>query len=475
MKKSFFVLFLLLALSILITVVFLFIDFKKSKKIIYSTAIHNFIKENNDISNNYKKYFLSLIPKDKDWYDFLKKHPNIQKEIQNALSLIVSEDRKYVYLLGKKKDKFVFLADGSKEDKAEFGEIFEPLNKSKFNTLKPTYFFHKRLKNLFLTYIYPIVINNKLKGILVIDISLKFSEFIKGILENLSKSINFILLFSVILIILLISFAFLDFKREKEKEMLLKKLKEVNKSLEKKVKEKINEIREKDLVILNQSKLASMGEMLNMIAHQWRQPLNTLSGYAIRIEMENEIGEVSKEECLKFSKFVQKSTQDLSEIINDFMNYSKKEDEKKEVFVEDIIKDTLKLIEPQLRSHGIELKLDIDNIKIKTYKKDVIHILLNLIANSRDALDENKKENKLIKISVKKEDKTVKFIVEDNAGGIPEEIKDRIFEPYFTTKVLNKGTGIGLYMSRKIAHEKLNGKLYFENTLNGAKFILEVS
>ena len=482
MKKSFFILFLLLAISVLLVSAFLFIDFNKAKHSIYRIIFNRMINQVYSISDNLKKDILKYLPQNENWFDFLKTHPKIRAHIQEDFSLVASHNIKYIYLLGVKRNKLIFLADGSKEDRAEFGEIFEPINKKEFESLKPHYFYHRKLKSLFLTYIDPIVINNKLKGFIVIDLSVGFSHFIKKILEDLSKSIYLILFFSIVLFVLLIFFAHFDLKREREKEELLLKLTEANlklertnKELEQKVMEKVEEIRKKDLVILNQSKLAAMGEMLNMIAHQWRQPLNALSAAAIKIELESEMKGIDEESCIKFAKFVEDSTQRLSEIINDFMNFSKNEKDKEEFFIKDVVKEVIKLSNEQLKNHNISVIVDIDdNLKIKSFKKDLMHVLLNLVSNARDVLDERKKEDKEIKIYATKEGKIVKIIVEDNAGGVDEKIKDRIFEPYFTTKAPNKGTGIGLYMSKKIVEEKLNGRLYFENTDKGAKFIIEL-
>lgn len=474
MKKSF-LMFLFIGIIIFTVAADLFLNFKKAQKNIYKAAIGEVIKESCNFAKNYKNELLSILPKNKDWYEFFKTHPKIRKKLQHSLSLMNTPNIKYIYLLGIKHDKFVFLIDASKKDRAEFGEIFEPLNKKEFFILKPHYFFHKKLKNIFLTYLYPIVVNNKLKAVFVIDYSLNLSNFIKNILNRLTKNTYFVLAIAIILFLVLLFISYIDYKREKEKEKLLQKIQKINKELEERIKKEVKKIREKDTIILNQSKLASLGEMLNMIAHQWRQPLNSLSTYAITAEIKSEMNEFDETECKKFAQFVQKQSQKMSETIDDFMNFSKPDQKKEEFFIKDVIIETLNLINIQLKNHNINLQYDIDeNLKIKSFKKELSHILLNLISNARDALDNIKDKEKTIKIYTQTDKEYIKIIIEDNAGGISEDIKNRIFEPYFTTKSKNKGTGIGLYMSKKIAQEKLNGDISFENTKEGVKFILKI-
>ena len=458
------------------------ISFKDTKEKIQKLIFQRMIGQVSTVVENYKNYLLKALPKDKDWYEYLKTHPKLIKHLQYDMSLLSTKNIEYIYLLGVKNNKFVFLIDGSKTDRAEFGEVFEPLNKKEFKKLKPHYFFHKKLKSIYLTYVYPIIINGKLKGILVVDVPAKILDFVKSLLEGLAKPVYLILFFSFGFVVLLLFFAYFDYKREKELiekteeiEKLNFKLRKINEELEKKVKEKVEELREKDVIILNQSKLVALGEMLNMIAHQWRQPLNSLSAYAITIELKNELGELQDSECKEFTKFVQNQSQKLSEIIDDFMSFSKPDIKEEEFYLKDLINEVLKIVEVQLKNHNIKIVVDVDkDLKVRSLKKELSHVLLNLIANARDALDKIEKKEKFIKIYTQKDENYIKIIVEDNAGGIPEEIKDRIFEPYFTTKDKSKGTGLGLYMSKKIVENRIKGELYFENTKEGVKFIIKI-
>ena len=476
MKKfSFRWAFILLGFGFFIVGIMVYYEFNEVKNEL-STKIFEETKSNIlSITENYKKYLLELLPKNDDWYVYLKSHINNQKRINKSLSLLALNEIKYIYLLKPYKNRFVFLADGSKSDKALFGESFEPIDRNQYLRLKPHFFTHKRLKDIWITFVNPVIVNKQIKAIIVVDMPLSVWEFINYVLKKLENSLNILLLFTIAAIILLAFFSYFDDKREKEKEKILKDLEEINKNLQENVKEKVNELRQKDALIINQSKLVALGEMLNMIAHQWRQPLNALSAFAIRLELKTDIKGVDKKEVLEFTKFVQEETQKLSTIIDDFMKLSKSDDKEEEFYLKEVVDEIVKLVKVQLQTHNIDIKIHVyEYFKLKSYKKVIEHILLNLVSNARDALDEVDIPNKEIRIYTVQDDEFIKIIVYDNAGTISEEIADRIFEPYFTTKEEGKGTGLGLYMSKKLAQEKLRGELYFENKENGVEFILKI-
>lgn len=211
------------------------------------------------------------------------------------------------------------------------------------------------------------------------------------------------------------------------------------------------ELREKDSLLLEQSKLAQMGDMLNMIAHQWRQPLNAMSASAIQLSMKNDLDMIDKDSIENTSKFIQKQTQLMSQIINDFMDFNKSQ-KNSEFLLFEAVEQVIKMILPQLKNRNITLKTDIDkDIKVFHNSKNIEHVLLNIIMNARDAFEENNHiENKTIKIFTTSDKDYVTLTIEDNAGGIPKNIINKIFNPYFTTKEQGKGTGIGLYMSKKM-------------------------
>ena len=233
----------------------------------------------------------------------------------------------------------------------------------------------------------------------------------------------------------------------------------------------IGDLKDKERQIMQQSKLVQMGEMINMIAHQWRQPLNALSAIAIKMDMKNEMDMLSKEEIEKSASFIQKTVQNMSDTINSFLNFAKGNSIKEKFEINELLEDVLNMMKAQLDSHNIDIEINTELIYFHSHKNEILQILLNLISNARDVLVERKKEDKKIKINIYTEDNYGVIEVEDNAGGIDEKIIDRIFEPYFTTKG-PKGTGLGLYMSKMLATEKLKGDILVENGKEGARFRL---
>jgi C4-dicarboxylate-specific signal transduction histidine kinase len=237
----------------------------------------------------------------------------------------------------------------------------------------------------------------------------------------------------------------------------------------------ITDLRNKDKLLLQHSKLVQMGEMVNMIAHQWRQPLNGISAAAIKLQMQSKMGLTKPEEVNATAKYIGDMVQNLSATINDFMDFTKNHTVCQRVKFSTLVDDILKIMKGQLISHNIDLYLEIDDdLSIVTYKKELEHVLMNLLSNAKDVLSEQDKEEKWIKISVSYDSAIKRYFIEvsDNGGGVASEYIDRIFEPYFTTKDATKGTGLGLYMSQKIVRENLKGEISVTNTQDGALFTI---
>jgi signal transduction histidine kinase len=235
----------------------------------------------------------------------------------------------------------------------------------------------------------------------------------------------------------------------------------------------ISELRMQDAILIQQSKSAQMGEMINMIAHQWRQPLNAISSAVIKLNLQSEMDLLTKEETAKTTQFIEDMTQQMSQTINDFMNFTKPNNKREIVSFNSIFEDIFKIIGTQLKNHNISVNIEIENnVAIFTYKKELEHILINLITNARDALEELGDQEKYINIQVSTKSSLCVIKISDNAGGIDEDIIDRVFNPYFTTKDSNKGTGLGLYMSKKLLQEHLDGDIFVRNKHNGAEFTI---
>jgi len=246
------------------------------------------------------------------------------------------------------------------------------------------------------------------------------------------------------------------------------------KTLEERIKAEVAKNLNKDRIMHNQSKSIQMGEMLNMIAHQWRQPLNAISASAISVSMKLELGELGPEDIREHLTYIQWRVQKMSQTINDFMNFFKPDQEVQQFRLGDVMKEIESLMRAQLQARGIRLHYDSRNpIVMCSYKKELAHVLINLIANARDAYEGKHLDSKPIEILlVQAEDETIHISVRDRAGGISPENMDKIFNPYFTTKDQGKGTGIGLYMSKRIVCEILKGMIEAVNTESGAEFII---
>ncbi|MGB0989428.1 MAG: PAS domain-containing sensor histidine kinase [Halarcobacter sp.] len=225
-------------------------------------------------------------------------------------------------------------------------------------------------------------------------------------------------------------------------------------------------------LIESQSKLASMGEMIGNIAHQWRQPLSAISTLASGIRVKKEVGEISNEDLDKDLQAIVTSTKLLSNTIDDFRNYYSKDKHIKEFKIEDTLNNVLSLISANLDNKEIELIFSIDDVSINSYENELIQVLLNILNNAKDALLE-RETPRYIFITIKKQKENVLIEIYDNAGGIKKDIISRVFEPYFTTKFKSQGTGIGLYMTKNIIDSNLKGKIEVENksfTYDNQKF-----
>ena len=260
---------------------------------------------------------------------------------------------------------------------------------------------------------------------------------------------------------------------EKEVDKKTEELQKINENLQHLVDEKLKEVRQKDKLLLQQSKMAAMGEMIGAIAHQWRQPLNSL---ALNIQLLEDLVENNELTLEKTEEFVEKNMQTIefmSQTIDDFRNFFRKDKEAVEFNLKEVIEKTITLQKAQLQDHNIKIETDLDDITIRGYKNEFMQVILNLISNSKDAIEERRKkignfEGKIY-ITSKKDNNKCIITLKDNGGGIPDKIKNRVFEPYFTTKEEGKGTGIGLYMVKEII-DRMNGKISFKNIDDGVEF-----
>jgi len=271
----------------------------------------------------------------------------------------------------------------------------------------------------------------------------------------------------IIFIVLIMVFMIILAKKNRDLHQYSQKIKSLNSSLEEKIKKAIEENRKKDQIMFQQSKLAAMGEMLGAIAHQWRQPLNAL-GLNIQTLLDDyDDGKMDEKYLEEFEEKQMKTINFMSKTIDDFKNFFKVDKEKTIFSLKEASKEVIKLFEKQIQDHNIKIICNSDDSTIEGYENEFKQVILNIINNAKEAIINNNVHNGEILIEIK--DKVVK--ITDNGGGVPKEIRDKIFEPYFTSK--ENGTGIGLYMSKVIVENHLNGKLFFEVDGDKTTFIID--
>jgi len=298
-----------------------------------------------------------------------------------------------------------------------------------------------------------------------------FTSMVNGWLEY--NDINrYLFLFASLLEIMIFSLVlasrFLDIKNEKI-------------DMQYKLIETLKETQEKEKLLQQQSKLAQMGEMISMIAHQWRQPLGSISSTVMGMQVGVLSGEFDlddKKDQEKFTKFLDEKcnkisqyVQFLSTTIDDFRNFFKPDKKKEKVNITIPINKALQIIQISTENKGIKIDIDYQiNDEIEIYQNEMIQVILNILKNSEDNFEEKKRINPMIQIKTFKKEKSCFIQISDNGGGIPPQIMQKIFNPYFSTKDKKNGTGLGLYMSKVMTEEHNNGKLNVKNIKNGVCF-----
>uniref|UniRef100_UPI00404744AB PAS domain-containing sensor histidine kinase n=1 Tax=Aliarcobacter sp. TaxID=2321116 RepID=UPI00404744AB len=256
-----------------------------------------------------------------------------------------------------------------------------------------------------------------------------------------------------------------------------KQLKELNITLEKRVIEEIKKNEEKQKLLFSQSRMASLGQMIANIAHQWRQPLTELNLTLFNMKKTSlNQNEKKVEELYKESK---KLILSMSSTIEDFTNFFNPLKERKEFEIKNAINEALVILKKVIEIENIHIQIDVPiNYKVIGVSNELSQVIINLIQNSKDAFVQNGITNRTIIITLKEElildKKYVLLDIKDNAGGISKENIDKIFDPYFTTKYKSQGTGLGLFMSKMIIEKSLEGELNHRNWDDGSIFEIKV-
>ncbi|PLY04175.1 MAG: histidine kinase [Arcobacter sp.] len=271
--------------------------------------------------------------------------------------------------------------------------------------------------------------------------------------KKFQNSLNNIIITSLVLTFILL---FISIKISK---ILQNKFEDYQKEIEK----NLEKITKQQSILAQQTKVAALGNMIGNIAHQWRQPLSLISTAATGMQLKKELGSLDDDEFYDTLDQINNSTQYLSKTIDDFRNFFASNKEKEDFKISEALKKTINLTSAQFQNHDIHINNNIGDSIIYGIESELVQVLINILNNARDELLKKEKQDRIILIDSKEENDSVTISIRDNAGGIPQETLEHVFEPYFTTKHKSQGTGIGLYMSREIILKHFDGSITMEN------------
>ena len=424
-------------LTIVFSVLFNFASFKLVLPSFEEQIMLNIIDESTRVS----KHLISVY--DENNNDF--KHMNKMKEDLHLEKIKFFDKNGKILYSTSKKDIGTINKNDYYHNIVANGEVFYKIVKKGKKTLEG------RTIEVDVAEVYiPIMKDNKFKYAFEVyyDITWKIKVFDKLIFRIKVISYIIILMLFIIIFIMLYSTS-----KERLKEKLLQEQ------------------------LLKSEKMASMGEMIGNIAHQWRQPLSAITSTASAVKISNELSILEEGEInSKMDKIIDKANY-LSDTINTFRDFLDEDKERKKFDIENLIKKSLKILEDTLEDLHIRFINKI-NYSNKTYivgvESELSQVIINIINNAKDILIEKNIENPLIELDTIVKNNKIIITIEDNGGGIPEDIIPKIFDPYFTTKHQSQGTGLGLHMSYEIITNSLKGDLYVKNTDIGAKFFIEL-
>ena len=253
-----------------------------------------------------------------------------------------------------------------------------------------------------------------------------------------------------------------------------KKLQHLNETLEQKVEEEVQKRLSQEEMLLAQNRMANMGIMIDSIAHQWRQPLMNINAKLMNISRVMESSEGNNKQIEYIDEKVESIftiTEQMSQTIHDFRNLFRSEKELEEFELTQLINNILTFMDETLLNVTVHIEVE-QTISLNSYQNELSQVLLTILQNSVEAFEEQEIENKEIKIYLYELASNIYIEVVDNAGGIKEEILQKVFEPYFSTKKRRSGTGLGLYIAKIIMQSSLKGRINATNTNNGVKFTI---
>ncbi len=267
-----------------------------------------------------------------------------------------------------------------------------------------------------------------------------------------------------------LAFGITTLRTRKERARIEEDLRRMNETLEQKVREEVSKNRAKDLIMIQQSRFATMGEMIQNIAHQWRQPLNTLILILENIYEDYEANELTSDNLRKYLTDSNLLVQKMSSTIEDFRRFFKPDSHMEKFTIKSSYLDALTLMEGTLKKRKVSIIFEKgEEITVNGYFNEFSHVLMNVISNAAEAIITNQVKNGKIVFVAERYANEVIIRIKNNGSSIPEDILPRIFDPYYTTK--KQGTGIGLFMSKKIV-EHMNGHMDARNIENGVEFVI---
>jgi polar amino acid transport system substrate-binding protein len=297
----------------------------------------------------------------------------------------------------------------------------------------------------------------------------------KWIESAIIRKTDYIAMLQIVGIALLVIGAILLAYRRQAR--LKRHIEELNASLESRIEEALEKNKEQQIMMLHQDRHARMGEMISMIAHQWRQPLNNLALVNQLLLSKYDKGKLDDEAVAYFRSHSKRLIEQMSDTIEDFRNFYKVEKETSTFCVGDVIRELIDHTHVLFEKNGVHVDLDIEGCSMFVgYPNEFKHAVLNIMSNAREALVEQQNTHKTIAVEVFETLDRSEIIVRitDNAGGIPPEIRDKIFEPYFSTKEEKNGTGLGLYMARVIIVDHMHSHLEAEDVEGGTAFVIRL-
>ena len=288
---------------------------------------------------------------------------------------------------------------------------------------------------------------------------------------------EFLVLFSVSLAVetaFIIYLHNINERFEQEVKTKNRQLQALTNSLQEEIKKEVLSSRKKDATIIQQSKMASVGDMISNIAHQWKQPIATIDMILAKAQISFDLDIYSQEKTKRALHDISLQTTLMHETMQDFLLFSRPDLQDTLFSVNKAICIMRTLIEPSFNSRNITIKYieESTNVIIKGKQNEFIHAIMNIANNANDAFVQNNTQNATLKIELRQEENTVTLVMSDNAGGIPKEIIDHIFDSYFTTKLNSGGTGLGLDLSKQVITEHMNGTITAKNSGEGATFII---